>query len=590
MERVKKSSGEIEQLTPLEHVRRRTMWTGARTFSTQILLECLENCLDECLSGYSNKLEIDKKDDYYIVRDYGRGIPLTSTKMPGKDVPVEICTQLFSGGKFESDGLYSFAVGQNGIGLLLVNALSSKFYVTTRFNNKFSMQYEFENGIFKGKSKIPYQEFSTEFKFIPDPQYFESVNIEENVILERLKAAKNCLNESVKLFYCNEEITTDLMTEFMCDTEEIVTSSTENKVGEECKVFIGLVNDENEGKQFQGVVNLVPTIEGTNSKVSAYVVKNLLLDVANKKKMSIKYGDDLLVPIKLMVILKLKKPEFDSQVKRKFISKRETFEPLISKCVESIIKNNPEFVQLIIQRAEDYRVQIESNRNAKKRKIGRNSVIVKGLFECMDKGNDCDLFLIEGESAGGNLIRSRDPKKHAILALRGKVLNVGEASKEKILKNEVINNICAALGYKPFQEIDPEKCRYGRVIIAADADQDAYHIINLLVTMFYVLMPELIKSGKIYVVNSPLFGYTEKGKFIPIYDNNEAKRLIDNGKKINRFKGLGEMDPHELYCTAIDPTTRHLFKVIWEDFDLKKEWPDFGRLLVSDYEFNERTE
>lgn len=740
----RKSKVDIEQLTPIEQIRLRPgMWIGSAENPTTIFVEIIDNALDELFSGRTDKIEISTDiNKYFIVKDWGHGIELTSSKMPNCDVPVELVTKLFSGGKFFDS--YGFSSGMHGCGMVVVNAMCEQFILTTLYDDDNYIRYYFDDGIFNKKEIIPKhkQTFSTEIRFKPSSKYFESLEYNEEIIKEKLYAANCCISDESLIIYNGERITDNTISNFMEGIEEdyIRCSESVNRSGEEVKLFLGLTNTDN-GKDFRGVVNLIPTNDGTHFRCATNVVKSMLFEIAQRKKMHIKTPEDILVPIKIALILKLKSPTFDSQTKNKLTSKKEIFETGITKCVYDIISKNGNFIESWLKRSEEYRIQIESNKSDKKHKVGKN-IIVKGLFECMDhKSNDCDLFLLEGESAGGSLIKCRDPKKHAVLALRGKPLNVAVKSKAMILQNDVINSICAALGYKPFGKIDPDICRYNRIFFLADSDADGCfsgdtrimtidnkgyttfeelvenkiqtvkvysvnyngeiiiadavnpritkyvkkinkliindkeiqctadhkfmlangsyknaedltcndnlrylsfkdgknlkldlntllkiknntqielnepipmyditvdethnfcistneentegvfvhnsHITSLLTILFQTLLPELIQAGKVFDIEGPLFGYTENGKFIPIYDIKEARDLIASGKKLTRFKGLGEMDPNELYATAVDPTTRHLKKIIYNDINFKKEWDSMGNLIIKDYD------
>lgn len=732
---------EIEKLSELEHIRRKSgMYIGSNSTPIQLLTEAMDNAFDECLSGYSTKAEILKDEEgYYIVRDWGRGIPLTSSKMPGADVPIEIVTTSFSGGKFSS-GLYSFSSGMHGIGATLINALSTNLQITTILDKNYYVRYWFEDGDFIKKETIdrPKDGFSTEIRFFPDKDYFDKLDIDMDTIKQKIEAAKVCLPNDVEIILNGQIITSTLLTNFYDGVEDnlIVHASCENKIHEETKVYIGLTDVDN-GKIFKGVVNLIPTDDGSNYRATIGIIKEILMGIANKKKIEIKRDDDILVPLRMVTVLKLKSPSFDSQTKNKLTTKKELFQESITQCVQAIIDNYPEFVDEWLRRVEEYRIQLESNRVSKKKRIGKG-LIVKGLFEAMDwRKGESELFVCEGLSAGGTLIKCRDPKKHAVLALRGKPLNAMVKSKSKVLQNEVINSICAACGYKPFQPIDVSKCRYKRIIVAADSDADgcsircndystisirnkktgkidtielsdfqklhsvdyedyevlAYdeelkqyvytnidyvwkpkvvheylkiemedgsilaltpnhkcltrrgwieaselteedeilsdskssncmkvkhivhcsnvdefgydlttdtgtfcmgkshlvihnsHIACLCILLFMKLMPDLIKANKLFIARTPLYGYTKNKQFVPVPDQSDANRLMREGVKLTRFKGLGEMDPDELYHSAIDPKTRRLYKVLYSpDFDFEKEWPNMGCLLERVYE------
>ena len=582
----------IEQLTPIEQIRLRPgMWIGSVSDPTNIFIEIIDNALDEMYSGRCNKINIKmNENNSYTVQDWGHGIELTSPKMPGADVPLELVTKLFSGGKFYDE--YGFSAGMHGCGMVVVNALCEKFQLTTIYDDTHYVEYSFKNGEFISKeiiNKYGDDPFSTEIYFKPSSEYFEILSIDEERIKNKIEAANCCLSKECEIYLNNELIDGELISNFFSDIPENMKLKgfSENRYGEMAELTIGITDIDN-GKDFKGIVNLIPTNDGTHNRTVMNVIKKNMYDIITRNKINIKNMDDILVPIKVGLVMTLKQPTFDSQTKNKLTSKPEDFEKLIQNCFDGILakavsnmSNEPEeksFLPVWVRKSEDYRIQIESKKKSKEINIGK-SVVVKGLFECMNKNtNECDLFLLEGESAGGSLIKCRDPNKHAVLALRGKPLNVAMKSKAAILKNDVINNICAALGYKVFGKIDPELCRYKRIFIAADADADGSHITSLLVLLFHTLLSELIKAGKIFIIKSPLYGYTDKKGFHPVYDLGEVDNLMKSGVKLTRFKGLGEMDPDELYSTAIDPEKRQLYKVMYSDIDFELVWKDMGTL------------
>jgi DNA gyrase/topoisomerase IV subunit B len=264
-------------------------------------------------------------------------------------------------------------------------------------------------------------------------------------------------------------------------------------------------------------------------------------------------------------------PEFPAQVKGKLATDKKEIANLIRSTFEKLVtKRNSAFFDDWFKLAESYRIRLTHRK--KTGKIAK----VHGLVDCASRDNiHTELFLIEGDSAGGSLMKSRDKNLHAVLPLRGKLLNVAhkKATKDKILTNDVITNISAAVGFKPFTAIDPSSCRYGRVNIMADADPDGKHINCLLITLFYRLFPELIKDGRIYLMVPPLYGVHIKNQFIPIYTEEEMASYRSNHNTM-RYKGLGEMSADEIYYCAFEQNTRRAIRLEYEDFDINKLWKD----------------
>jgi len=548
------SSSNNASIRVLEHIQaiqeRPAMFIGEPDTPTHLWLEAIDNARDECLSCRSNRLDVFTEDSpigtYYVTRDWGNGIPITSDGID-EDVPIAICTKLFSGGKFDGN-LYDFSSGLHGVGMTAINALSAILKITTKADNIYHYVYTFNNGAFVNKDKVIIDSnddgnrFSTEIRFIPDSKYFDSCVCNGDAILEILKIAKYGLGDTVKVYYQHQEIEDTLLDSFKGNNcaQLISDEYIDKKTKQSCRLSIALYNDFDSGKEFKGIVNLLQTNEGNHMNICFNHIKNRLYDISQKgKNKSHLQINDLLVPIRVLCTLKIKHPIFPAQTKGKLVTKKEELLPLITPLIDNMIKKNPSFFDTIIQQAEVYRVNLQTSKQSRKSTIGK-IVKVDGLKDCSCKDSSkCSLFIIEGQSAGTTFTRCRDPKYHASLALRGKVLNVvsNKATTGKILANQVIINIASALGYKLFQPMDAKKCRYSKVMILSDADEDGRHIACLLTTIFYKLFPELIRAGMVYIVQPPLYGTHVKNKFIPIYTEDDREKY--RSAVIHRYKGIG---------------------------------------------------
>lgn len=591
-------AGQIKVLEHIQAVQKRPqMFIGETTTPTHLWIEAIDNARDECLSGHSNRLDVFTEDTKlgkcYVVRDWGRGIPITSTEVEG-DVPIAIATKLYSGGKFES-GLYDFSSGLHGVGITVINALSDYLWIFIKTKTPMHyLAYTFKDGQFIQKNEVkltlPIEDcFSTEIRFIPSKRYFDSIECDNDQISQILNIARYGLDSKVSINFNHNPVQDTLVDNFKGENcaELISESYTDRRTGQYCKIDIALYEDFDSGKQFTGVVNLLSTNEGNHASICNNAIKNKLFDISQKGKN--KYHlqqNDLLVPIRILCTLKIKEPRFPAQTKGKLVTNKDQLNPIILPAIENIIKKNPKFFDTVIQQAEAYRVNLQTSKTTRKSTIGK-IVKVHGLKDCSSKDpKECSIFIVEGESAGTTLTKCRNPKYHAYLALRGKILNVigSKATTAKILSNEVISNIAMALGYRLFQPVDAKKCRYGKIILLSDADFDGKHISVLLINVFYKMFPELIKAGMIYVAQPPLYGTWVKKKFVPIFTEEEKERYSLNGTLIQRFKGLGEMDPQELYYSAVDESTRKCLQLKWEDFSMEQLWEEkLGHLANKTY-------
>ena len=577
----------IKTLDGISHIQHRPeLYIGPTTFATHLMREVIANAEDECLADRCKKINVfilnDINDNQWcVVQDYGGGVPLISEALPDKDIPVEICCSINTGGKFDngsSNSGYKISAGRHVEGLKAVNALSSYLYLTTKANDEDNnyWEYSFKEGKFISKRLIKIDsnnQFSTEIKFLPNPKYFQHPTIESDIILNELEMAQYGLGNSITITYNGNKVENKYYENFIGNNYiEVVSDSINNDNGESCNLTISLYNDFDSGKIFNGIVNLLPSNEGTHMNVCNNLLKNKLIEIANKNKKLIQ-PNDILVSIKILCNLKLLDPKFDSQTKVKLSMKVDELQNLIEPVINKLIKNNRDFFNKVIDKAEEYRVNLEASKKSRKSKSSSKTVKVEGLKDCIcRKAEKCTLYLVEGTSASGNMTQCRNPEYDAILGLRGKILNViaDKATKFKILENQVINNIANALGYKLYGEIDSDKCRYGKIMITVGGDFDGYQIACLLINIFYTFFPELIRAGMVYIISCPLYGTTINKKFIPIFTKEETEKYKDY--VVERYKGLSEMDPEQLYEAAINPLTRRCLQLTFDNFDIKDLW------------------
>lgn len=585
------AEGVIRELDSIEAVRERFSLFISNRGKSQLIIEVFSNGCDESLAGRNNFIDVFCKqdehgDNVWHIRDFGNGIPLLTDK--GTDGIISVATKLYSGGKYDNE-MYKNSAGANGMGLCVTNSLSKRMTITTLAHDKDNnhWRYYFKEGRFITKQlvrlrtkdgKLP---FSTEVQFVIDDEYFESkgaADIDEEVITHQMMLAKHIVGDSCTIRFNGKIIEDTYLDAFKGDNcIDFVSFGMQSRTSPEfCRIDIALYDDFDSGKIFKGIVNTLECSEGTHKNVVQTLLKNKLTELVEKNKKYVQQND-IFVPIRINCVLQLMHTDYQEQVKNTLAIARQGLVDLIEPVIDTLLKTNKDFFMRVLDKAEEYRVNLESNRKSKQGKRGK-TVQVEGLFECSSRNPDeRHLYLVEGKSAGGNLLKVRNPKTDSVLALRGKVLNVVGTDKKKvsnkeILSDTVVQSIATTLGYKIFGEVDPKKCRYRDIFIVSDADPDGRHICTLLITAFYTLFPELIAAGKLYIVLCPLFGAMKGKDFIPIFDLNTREEYSEKGYTVRRFKGLGEMSEFQLYQSAINGNFRRCLKVQYEDLDMKDIW------------------
>lgn len=583
----KYTSDDITVLSELEHIRTRPeMYIGQTENPTHLLYEIIDNALDEAIDGYANVIGLDVNDEKHeiIVADNGRGIPIDN------DVAITISTKLFSGGKFKKgkDKAYKTSSGLHGIGIVAVTALSD-YMVIEIYRDKKYAKYYFENGEFKEKKIVEHKgkkPFSTQITFKPSKKYFDSLIINLDDVKNRMKLASVNVDH-LRLLLCHngkKEIIDYNINEYL---NEILF---DNKKDKNITDFIHLKHKKEDEKidiRFcfslsgkitplnKGCVNLLSVDQGTHINMTNELIREVIYKYVQKRKSKLQ-KQDCIIGLRSYTSVFLYEPKYASQTKERLSVKKENiqhlFQPLYQQ-LEKYFNDNTDFINTYISYVENYKrktsVTSVLNQNSTNVKT-RTSITIDGnLRNCSSSDNkNTELFIVEGSSAAGSLIQCRNPKIHAIMPLKGKVMNVASSNKE-YYKNKELVELINAIGTGVEKDCNIKNIAYGKIVIATDADSDGAHIASLLLTFFLKIMPDIIKYKKLYLAQIPLYGAKLKNKFIPLHTEEDMKLFIQQNSKIqiHRYKGLGEMNPEELKICLLDKNTRKLIPIEYPNSD-----------------------
>jgi DNA gyrase subunit B len=563
------SSKDIRVLKELEHIRLNpSMYIGDTSNPVHLVEEAIDNALDEALAGYATiiAVNIDTKKHIYSVMDNGRGIPLD------KDSPIIISSKLFSGAKFQDKKTaYEISSGLHGVGLVAVNALSSQYKIEIFRDGKHAL-FIFKNAKLKSKVIEPNgnSPFSTKIEFTPEKKIFETLIPDIDRIRKRLTTASAELDK---------KITFVLQVD---DEKEVIKLSLDDYFQNNCLSTGGaditlLLNSNHKPEQFRimmayenegpitykilSSVNLLP-VEGGGTHVKCFM--DLLKDffMFKAKKLNYKFQpNDVLYGLRAYLMLSLIEPKFSGQTKDRLTNRKTYFDKFMKDCrfqLDQFATKYPKKLEEFLNRFQDYRKKIDSKRLSGNGSSRRASTKFTKLRDCTSRNGE--LFIVEGESAGGSIIQSRSPVMHAVLPLKGKSIpNV--TMRKDILKNKEVGELVVAIGAGIGPHFDISKMRYSKIICATDADQDGSHIACLVSMVLAVLLPEVIKAGRYYLAQTPLFAVNEKKVFIPLWNEVELEKARKENRTIQRYKGLGEMNPSQLKISLLDRETRHLTQV-----------------------------
>ncbi|WP_018658784.1 DNA topoisomerase IV subunit B [Allofustis seminis] len=591
----------IHILKGLDAVRKRPgMYIGStdRRGLHHLVFEIVDNGVDEVLAGYGSEITVTIHPDESIsVRDDGRGIP-TGMHESGKSTIEVIFTTLHAGGKFDSEGGYRTAGGLHGVGAAVVNALSEWLKVTV-YRDGTSYTQLFEHGgtpVGKiKKEKVSKKERGTLVTFKPDPAIFQVTTFSFDILCERLQESAFLL-QNTKIIVKDERTNEAIEYHFMDGIKSFVEYVNEDKdtltpvgyfSGEYDEIQVEFAFQYNDGysENFLSFVNNVRTRDGGTHEVGAKTAITKTFNEYARKHNFLKSRDKNLegadIREGLVAILSVRIPEnklqFEGQTKNKLGSPdaRTAAESIISEQLGFFLEENGEISQNILQKSIKARQAREAARKAReaslsgKSKYQRETMLSGKLTPAQSRNaKKNELYLVEGDSAGGSAKQGRDRKFQAILPLRGKVINTEKASLEDIMKNEEIATMIYTIGAGVGAEFDESASHYDKIIIMTDADTDGAHIQVLLLTFFYRYMKPLIEAGKVYLAMPPLYkiskgsGKSEKIAYAWTEEElQKATEKIGKGYIIQRYKGLGEMNPDQLWETTMNPETRNLIRV-----------------------------
>ncbi len=585
-------------LKGLEGVRKRpAMYIGDTSTRGlhHIIYEVIDNSVDECLAGYCTKIDIAiHKNNSITIADNGRGIPVDVhpvEKRPGLEV---VMTMLHAGGKFD-DQTYKVSGGLHGVGVSVTNALSEWCRVKVYKNGKVYEQ-EYERGIPKhdmketGKVK---SKIGTETTFKPDPQIFKQTQFKFDILGQRLMEIA-FLNKGLKITLKDERTGKEKIYQAKGGLKEFVRYLDSSRrplftkpiliEREKDNVIVEVAFQYNDSYQENlfSFVNNIPTTEGGTHEsgfktaltrtINHYAQKNNI----TKNEFSLT-GADVREGLTGVISVKVPDPQFEGQTKTKLGNSEVQWivNSIVGEGIGEYLEENPANAKKIIKKGIDAAKSREAARKAKeltRRKSALGSTHLPGkLADCSITDPDhCEVYIVEGDSAGGSAKMGRDRQFQAILPLRGKILNVEKASLEKILRNNEIQAMITALGTGiGSEEFDISRLRYGKIIIMTDADVDGSHIRTLLLTFFFRYMRELVDRGHIYIAQPPLYKISKGKKEHYAYTEAGREQIVKNigaqGIKVQRYKGLGEMNPNQLWETTMDPETRTILRVTIDD-------------------------
>ena len=593
---------QIQILEGLEAVRKRPgMYIGSTSSRGlhHLVYEIVDNAVDEALAGFCSEIKIDiNEGDTITVIDNGRGIPVDINHKAGKPAVEVVFTILHAGGKFGGGG-YKVSGGLHGVGASVVNALSNWLEVQVRRDGHIYQQ-RYERGKTMYPLKIvgdcPVEETGSKVTFSPDGSIFEDTVYDYDVLRQRLREldflTKNLRNiltdtrpgqERTETFHYEGGIKE--FVQYLNKSKEALYENVIYCEGERDGVYVEVAmqhNDSYNESTFSFVNNITTPEGGTHlagfrnaltKTFNSYAKANKLVK-ENEAALS---GEDIREGLTAIISVKISEPQFEGQTKQKLGNSeaRGAVDSVVSEQLTYFLEQNPTVAKTICEKsllAQRAREAARKARDLTRRKTALEGMSLPGkLADCSDKDpKNCEIYIVEGDSAGGSAKTARSRATQAILPLRGKILNVEKARLDKIYGNAEIKAMITAFGTGIHEDFDITKLRYHKIIIMTDADVDGAHISTLLLTFLYRFMPELIKQGYVYLAQPPLYKLEKNKKVWYAYSDEQLNAILaevgrDSSNKIQRYKGLGEMDAEQLWETTMDPEKRILRRVTMDE-------------------------
>ena len=592
---------QIQILEGLEAVRKRPgMYIGSTSIRGlhHLVYEIVDNAVDEALAGFCDVIDVKIQEDNSItVIDNGRGIPVGINHKAGIPAVEVVFTILHAGGKFGGGG-YKVSGGLHGVGASVVNALSEWLEVTIYHEGKvYRQRYERGKTIYKLKviGECEQEKTGTMVSFLPDKEIFEETVFDFDTLKQRFREMA-FLTKGLKIRLTDERGEKELVKEFHYEggIKEFVTYLNRSKEAlypeiiycegnkDGVAVEVAMQHNDSYNETTYGFVNNITTPEGGTHVVgfrnaltktfNEYARKNKLLKENEKLA-----GEDIREGLTAIISVKIEEPQFEGQTKQKLGNSeaRGAVDAVVSRTLEIFLEQNPSVAKTIVDKsvlAQRARDAARKARDLTRRKSALEGLSLPGkLADCTDKDpKNCEIYIVEGDSAGGSAKTARSRATQAILPLRGKILNVEKARLDRIYGNAEIKAMITAFGTGIHEDFDISKLRYHKIIIMTDAAVDGAHIATLMLTFLYRFMPELIKQGYVYLAQPPLYKIEKNKKIWYAYDDKELDNILteigrDGNNKIQRYKGLGEMDADQLWETTMDPERRVLLRVTMDD-------------------------
>ena len=597
------SADQIQILEGLEAVRKRPgMYIGSTSSKGlhHLVYEIVDNAVDEALAGYCDTITVTvNKNNSVTVVDNGRGIPVDIQEKAGRPAVEVVFTILHAGGKFGGGG-YKVSGGLHGVGASVVNALSEWLEVVVyKEGKKYKQRYERGKVIEDLQMIGDTQKRGTKVTFKPDALIFEETVFDFEILKERLRETA-FLTKGIKIILIDEREEQPVerifhyeggikeYVEYLNRPHDVLYPEIIYCEGTKDNVYVEVAMQHNNSytESCYSFVNNIITPEGGTHLIgfrnaltktfNDYARKNKLLK-DSEPNLS---GEDIREGLTTIISIKIGEPQFEGQTKQKLGNSeaRGAVDSIVSDRLMIFLEQNPNVGKIIAEKAvlaQRARDAARKARDLTRRKTALETMSLPGkLADCSDKDPvNCEIYIVEGDSAGGSAKTARSRATQAILHLRGKIIKKKKSRLDKILVNNEIKAMITAFGTGIHEEFDISKLRYHKIIIMTDADVDGAHIATLLLTFFYRFMPELIRQGYVYLAQPPLYKVEKNKKVWYAYDDNELNSILteigrDQNNRIQRYKGLGEMDPEQLWETTMDPDRRILLKVTMDDAKL----------------------